>query len=70
MKEAGIAGEIKTGQIETAKYWLYPYIKEFVGLLIRRAREKSVLAFHTNQNYFWHFTIGGDKARGIYYTHT
>ena len=36
---------------------------------MRKAREKSVLAFHTNQNNFWKFTIGGDKARGIYYTH-
>ena len=69
LKDAGIAGEIKTGQLETAKYWLYPNIKELVGLLIRRAREKSVLAFHTNQNHLWKFTVGGDKARGIYYTH-
>ena len=68
MKDAGVAGEIKTGQIKTAKYWIYQNIKELVGLLIRRAREKSVLAFHTNQDQLWKFTIGGDKARGIHYT--
>ena len=69
LKDAGVAGEIQTGQVGTAKYWLYVNIKELVELQLRRAREKSLLAFHTNQKRVWKFTLGSDKARGIHYTH-
>ena len=69
LEDAGKAGEIKTGSLKSAKYWLYPNIKEVIELQIRRAREKSLLGFHTNQKQVWNFTVGSDKARGIYYTH-
>ena len=67
--DAGIAGEIETGQLGSAKYWLYGNIKELAELQIRRAKEKLLLAFHTNQKLYWKFSIGSDKARGIHYTH-
>ena len=40
-----------------------------IELQLRWAREKSLLGFHTNQKLVWKFTVGSDKARGIYYTH-
>ena len=64
-----MAGGNQTGQLDTAKYWLYVNIKELVELQLRRAKEKSLLAFHTNQKRVWKFTLGSDKARGIHYTH-
>ena len=69
LKDAGKAGEIQTGQKATAKYWICPNIKELAELQIRRAREKSILAFHTNQKKVWKFSVGSDKASGIHYTH-
>ena len=69
LKDAGKAGEIQTGQKATAKYWICPNIKEIAELQIRRAREKSILAFHTNQKKVWKFSVGSDKASGIHYTH-
>ena len=69
LEDAGKAGEIKTGSLKSAKYWLYPNIKDVIELQLRRAREKSNLGFHTNQKHFCKFTVGSDKARGIYYTH-
>ena len=67
LKDAGVAGETQTGQVGTAKYWLYVNIKELVELQLRRTKEKSLLAFHTNQKRVWKFTLGSDKARGIHY---
>ena len=69
LKDAGVAGEIQTGQVGTAKYWLHVNIKELVELQLRWAKETSLLAFHTNQKRVWKFTLGSDKARGIHYTH-
>ena len=69
LKDAGKAGEIQTGQKATAKYWICPNIRELAELQLRRAREKSILGFHTNQNQVWKFSIGSDKARGIHYSH-
>ena len=69
LKDAGKEGEIQTGQKATAKYWICSNIKELAELQIRRTRDKSILAFHTNQKTVWKFSVGSDKAGGIHYTH-
>ena len=69
MRDAGIAGEIHSAEIETAKYWQYINIKELCELLIQRARRKALLTKHTNLGLVWKFSIGSDKAGGVHYTH-
>ena len=69
LKDAGSGGEITCGQFETAKFWKYTNIKLTCELLIRRAKQKALLAKHTNQNSVWQFSFGYDSAVGVYYTH-
>ena len=69
LKDAGIAGEIKKGQLATAKYWFYSNMREIAELQVQRGTKKTVLAFHTNQPFFWKFSIRSDKAQGTHYTH-
>ena len=49
LKDAGSSGEITCGKFETAKFWKYTNIKLTCELLIRRAKQKALLAKHTNQ---------------------